>query len=112
MTRTYLTRHGAGRFEEECNKELINPTMIDETNQTNQFQGHLRYGELVVDDLVCRVQQDLRHLTNSKFDWQASFGVTHTNECQFDYSKLQRDFVKNVYTSDRRDRDSVKIFKE
>lgn len=110
VTRTYLTRHGAGRFEEECDKSSINRDMVDETNQTNQFQGHLRYGELVVDDLVKRVQNDLKHLTNSKFNWSASFGVTHTNEKQFDYSRLQRDFVKNIYLSDRRDRDSVSVF--
>ena len=110
VTRTYLTRHGAGRFEEECSKSSINSCMVDETNQTNQFQGHLRYGELVVDDLVERVQNDLKHLS-SRHNWTASFGVTHTNEKQFDYSRLQRDFVKNIYLSDRRDRDSVTIFK-
>lgn len=112
VTRTYLTRHGAGRFEEECNKSSINTAMVDETNQTNQFQGHLRYGELVVDDLISRVRQDLQYLNNSKFNWSASFGVTHTNEHQFDYSKLKREFVQNIYLSDRRDRDSVKLFKE
>lgn len=110
VTRTYLTRHGAGRFEEECDKSYINPHMIDETNQTNQFQGHLRYGELVTQDLLKRVQNDLSYLSGSKFNWTASFGVTHTNEKQFDYSTLQRDFIKNIYLSDRRDRDSVSIF--
>ena len=111
VTRTYLTRHGAGRFEEECDKAYINQYMIDETNQTNQFQGKLRYGELVTQDLVKRVQNDLSYLMGSKFNWTASFGITHTNERQFDYSDLQRDFIKNIYLSDRRDRDSVKIFR-
>lgn len=110
VTRTYMTRHGAGRFEEECTKSSINPNMFDETNQTNQFQDHLRYGELVVDDLVKRVKNDLTYLSNSKLNWSASFGVTHTNEKQFDYSGLQRDFVKNIYLSDNRDRDSVTLF--
>ena len=111
VTRTYLTRHGAGRFEEECDKSLINQSMVDETNKWNEFQGHLRYGELVIDDLIDRVQNDLKHLSKSKFDYSASFGVTHTNERQFDYSRLQRDFVKNVYLSDRRDRDSVSLLR-
>lgn len=111
VTRTYLTRHGAGRFEEECSKTSINADMFDETNQTNQFQGGLRYGELVTDDLVGRVQKDLRHLSGSRFNWTASFGVTHTNEKQFDYSTLARNFVQNIYLSNRRDRDSVSIFK-
>lgn len=111
VTRTYLTRHGAGRFEEECAKSSINNHMVDETNQTNEFQGHLRYGELVVNDMIQRVHNDLRYLTGSKFNWTASFGVTHTNEKQFDYSSLQRDFISNIYLSDRRDRQSVTIFK-
>lgn len=110
VTRTYLTRHGVGRFEEECDKASINKNMIDETNQTNQFQGALRYGELVTNDLLSRVKADLSHLSGSKFNWSASFGVTHTNEKQFDYSSLQRDFVKNIYLSDSRDRNSVAIF--
>lgn len=110
VTRTYMTRHGVGRFEEECDKSLINSSMIDETNGTNQFQGRLRYGELDVDGLLNRVENDLKHLNNSNFNWTASFGVTHTNEKQFDYSRLLRGSANNVYLSDRRDRDSVKIF--
>ena len=109
VTRTYLTRHGEGRFEQECDKSLINQSMQDETNQWNQFQGDLRYGELVIDELIDRVQKDFKYLSNSKFDCSASFGVTHTNERQFDYSQLQKEFVKNVYLSDRRDRESVSI---
>lgn len=111
VTRTYLTRHGAGRFEEECDKSAINKHMVDETNKTNQFQGALRYGELVTDDLLSRVEADLSHLTGSKFNWSASFGVTHTNERQFDYSALQRDFISNIYLSDNRDRSSVSVFR-
>ena len=110
VTRTYMTRHGVGRFEEECDKSLINSSMIDETNGTNQFQGRLRYGELDVDGLLNRVENDLKHLNNSNFNWTASFGVTHTNEKQFDYSRLLSGAANNVYLSDRRDRESVKIF--
>ena len=107
VTRTYLTRHGVGRFEEECDKAIINKNMVDETNKTNQFQGALRYGELVTDDLLSRVEADLTHLTGSNFNWSASLGVTHTNEKQLDYSALQRGLVKNVYLSNDRDRNSV-----
>ena len=110
VTRTYMTRHGAGRFEEECSKSLINESMIDETNGTNQFQGHLRYGELDIDGLLNRVNADLQHLSGSKFNWSASFGVTHTNEKQIDYSRLLIDSAKVVYLSDGMDRDSVKFF--
>lgn len=107
VTRTYLTRHGAGRFEEECDKSLINEHMVDETNHTNQFQGHLRYGELVVDDLLDRINTDLTHLSGSKFNWSASLGVTHINEKQMDYSALARGSFSDIYLSDDRDRSSV-----
>jgi adenylosuccinate synthase len=59
VSRTYMTRHGAGRFETECDKSLINASMIDENNPTNEFQGCLRYGELIPEQLVKRVQNDL-----------------------------------------------------
>lgn len=111
VTRTYLTRHGAGRFDEECDKSLINANMIDMTNQTNQFQGSLRYGELNVEDLIYRTLSDLRYLSNSRFNWKASFGVTHTNEKQFDYEELYRGPIKNVYLSNAEDRNSVMLLK-
>ena len=46
VTRTYLTRHGAGRLDGECEKKEINPDMVDQTNVPNPFQGTLRYAKL------------------------------------------------------------------
>lgn len=112
VSRTYMTRHGAGKFNEECNKDLINKDMVDETNGTNQFQGELRYGELDVQSLLGRVNDDLQPLHGSRFNWSATFGITHTNEAQFDYSLLKGGNVKEVYVSDNRDRTSVKLFRE
>ena len=111
VSRTYMTRHGAGRFETECDKSLINASMIDENNPTNEFQGYLRYGELIPEQLVKRVQNDLLKNDLKRFNPTASIAITHTNEHQFDYSMLQRDFINNIYLSDRRDRESITIFK-
>jgi hypothetical protein len=86
--------------------------MVDETNGTNQFQGELRYGELDVKSLLGRVNDDLQPLHGSRFNWSATFGITHTNEAQFDYSLLKGGNVKEVYVSDNRDRTSVKLFRE
>ena len=102
VSRTYMTRHGAGNFETES---LGFQHLVDDTNHTNQFQGELRYGELVVDDLNKRVEDDLRHLSGSNFNWRSSFGITHTNEAQFDYSALRSN---HIYLSDERHRNSVK----
>ena len=112
VTRTYMTRHGVGRFVTECDKESINLNMFDETNITNPFQDNLRYGELNIDNLKLRVENNLLNATGLKFNHRASIAVTHTNEHQFDYSQLRTKLIDSVYTSDTRTRESVKIFTE
>lgn len=112
VTRTYMTRHGAGRFVTECDKASINPKMFDETNITNPFQDNLRYGELNINNLKLRVENNLLNATGLKFNHRASIAVTHTNEHQFDYSQLRTKIIDSVYTSDTRTRESVKIFTE
>ena len=102
VSRTYMTRHGAGRFVTECDKSNINKDMIDQHNVTNEFQGSLRYGELIVPQLISRVSNDSQKFKNAK----VSIAMTHTNEFNnIDYDKLSR---FNVYTSDDRTRDSIK----
>jgi adenylosuccinate synthase len=117
VTRTYMTRHGVGRFETECDKAAINAAMVDETNVTNQFQDNLRYGELIIPNLVARVNADIIQAKNSIWNTShinltSNIAVTHTNEYQLDYSQLRDKLVSGVYVSDSRVRDSVKIFTE
>ncbi len=45
VTRTYVTRHGIGRLDNECTKDAINPRMVDKTNVPNMWQDCLRYGK-------------------------------------------------------------------
>ena len=112
VTRTYMTRHGAGRFVTECDKASINPKMFDETNITNSFQDNLRYGELHIGNLKQRVENNLLNAANLKFNYTTNIAVTHTNEHQFDYSQLRTKIIDGVYTSNTRTRESVKIFTE
>jgi adenylosuccinate synthase len=112
VTRTYMTRHGAGRFLTECDKASINSSMFDETNITNPFQDNLRYGELNIDNLKLRVENNLLNASGLRFNHTASIAVTHTNEHQFDYSQLKTKIIDGVYTSDSRTRDSVQVFTE
>lgn len=112
VTRTYMTRHGAGRFLTECDKASINSSMFDETNITNPFQDNLRYGELNIDNLKLRVENNLLNASGLRFNHTASIAVTHTNEYQFDYSQLKTKIIDGVYTSDSRTRDSVQVFTE
>ena len=62
VTRTYLTRHGAGPFPEECGKDEINPDMRDLTNVPNPHQGTLRYGRLDEKAFIRRIREDFDRL--------------------------------------------------
>lgn len=112
VTRTYMTRHGAGKFVTECDKSSINASMVDETNGWNQFQDSLRYGELNVEGLKTRIENNMLLAHGLKFEHKTSVAVTHTNEHQFDYSQLRTKIIGDVYTSDSRTRDSVQLFTE
>lgn len=59
VTRSYMTRHGAGKFPTECKKEDINPNIVDKTNQPNQYQQELRYGYLDIKEFVKRIPKDI-----------------------------------------------------
>lgn len=43
VTRSYVTRHGAGPLPHECDREDISPGIRDETNVENQWQESLRF---------------------------------------------------------------------
>lgn len=75
VTRTYMTKHGAGDFECECDKSEINAYIEDKTNITNPYQGTIRYGRLDVDELVKRIKEDI-----GSINYNVSLAVTHINE--------------------------------
>ena len=81
VTRTYLTRHGAGRLDNECKREDINKDMFDHTNLPNPHQGTLRYGYLITDDLMLRILEDFKILGDLyPFNSTCSLATTHINE--------------------------------
>lgn len=43
VTRSYVTRHGAGPLPHECDRADISPRIHDETNVENQWQESLRF---------------------------------------------------------------------
>ena len=75
VSRTYLTRHGAGKFPSECNKRFINEYMFDKTNVPNPFQDTLRYGTLDLGELYSRCSNDIGNFGDKK-----SIAITHCNE--------------------------------
>lgn len=78
VTRTYLTRHGAGRFSTECPRELMYGVMEDKTNHCNEFQGGFRYGFFDFDMFKEHVARDISRLGNLQAD--LSLAVTHADE--------------------------------
>ena len=108
VTRTYMTRHGAGRFDTECKKEDINPNMIDMTNIPNEFQDTLRYGTLDLNDLKNRIENDFNSNSNG-LNIKKSLAITHINEYDIDKEKVRDVFGGyKFYLSDGMTRDSAK----
>lgn len=57
VTRSYLTRHGAGVLANE-DKHTEGIDKYERTNITNKFQGHFRYALLNLDQLMKRIDAD------------------------------------------------------
>lgn len=122
VTRTYLTRHGAGKLPGQCNKRAINLSMLDRTNVPNPHQGTLRYAKFSsqsFDDYLNRCSDDFyfKHYFNVEFDddYSMSFAITHTNECELcvDISDIVAydEYTDNVYLSDGETCESVTVGK-
>ena len=79
VSRTYITRHGAGKLPNECTKEELGQIEKDITNEPNLWQGEIRYAKHEnIDKFVLEVNKDL-----SKFnlkDAKVSLFLTHLNE--------------------------------
>jgi adenylosuccinate synthase len=82
ITRSYMTRHGAGRFDTEIPKEKIGYEVIDKTNVPNKFQDTLRYGTLEISDLINRIDTDRRKWKEleDKIHVKTSVVFTHLEE--------------------------------
>ena len=101
VTRTYLTRHGAGRLDNECKREDINKDMFDHTNLPNPHQGTLRYGFIDADVIMGRVSEDFQ-LLNEQYPYNSTctLAMTHVNEYVDDNMwNLNYEFEK-TYISD------------
>ena len=77
ITRTYFTRHGAGILPSECKKTNINKNIIDLTNVPNEYQETIRYGYFDVNDIMERINKDLKHY--NKINTRKCILVTHLN---------------------------------
>ncbi len=78
VTRSYVTKHGAGYFKNECKPEDIGSINMDKTNIHNAWQGSIRYGKYdSIDDILKPVIEDLKTLS---YKTKNTLIVTHLNE--------------------------------
>ncbi len=82
VTRTYLTRHGAGPFPTECPKERINSNMEDRTNVPNPHQQSLRYGIFDAEAVLGRISRDQEETRKILPGATFSLMITHLNETE------------------------------
>lgn len=83
ITRTYVTRHGAGRLDYECPREDINQDMVDWTNVPNPWQETLRYAKHPAGKEFFRyIERDLLYLEQNVLPQEPCVGihVTHLDE--------------------------------
>lgn len=105
VTRSYLTRHGAGPMTGECVKENINPDITDSTNLENEWQGSLRFGRIDMNILEKKIRAD-SSLYNKK---KTNLVVTQLNytDGKFETTTGKKDiilpFVDHVFASDQKD---------
>lgn len=85
VSRTYVTRHGAGRLDHECPGEAINPEMTDRTNIFNPWQDHLRYARHPSGNEFFRyIRKDLDWLKQllPHLPFSVALYLTHLDETQ------------------------------
>ena len=80
VTRSYLTRHGAGPLPGECPKDMIGPGIVDRTNVPNPHQQSLRYAPFDLEVVWERVSADMKAAREVLPDISTAVMVTHLNE--------------------------------
>ena len=103
VSRSYVTRHGAGELPCECEASEIPGLITDVTNLPNEWQGKLRFGRHEsFEEFVRPVLEDIKELD---YRPKLSLLLTHLNETDdcvmFDGQKISAgDFIKEKAIND------------
>ena len=108
VSRTYMTRHGAGDFITESKSSTFRG-LVDKTNISNPFQGSLRYGNLNTNGLFERVRADSENASRKLTNIKTSIIFTHTNELGIDLNGINCSGIDTIYGSDSPFLDSIKM---
>lgn len=82
VTRSYVTRHGAGPLPCECEREELGIMEEDQTNIKNEWQGNLRYAKHEsAERFVDSVRENLKNVAEHHLpSIVCSLMITHLNE--------------------------------
>ena len=100
VTRPYLTRHGAGMFDETKCVEISGDIKDDLMNHRNKFQGDFKYGHLDIEKLKKRIDDDFKLSPAPGISSQV-LEITHCDE--MDRENEFKKLFKNYHTFDRPD---------
>lgn len=100
VTRPYLTRHGAGQFDETKRSEISGDIKDDLMNHRNKFQGDFKYGYLDLNELKNRIDNDYKLNKLPGISSQV-LEITHCDEMdrESEFKKL----FKNYHSFDKAD---------
>ena len=106
VSRTYMTRHGAGPMESECLKRHINPNIVDLVNQPNKWQGELRFGHINLDTLYARIKKDANiysdNANNNLVFTQLNYTNNKIDTIEGKKEIVKPDFCSKLYVSDNK----------
>ena len=101
VSRTYMTRHGKGRFDTECDPaEISEQIMADKTNIWNPHQGHMRYGKLDIEDMVSRCKKDFND-NIGPFEKVAHMSLAFTHADEYEPQGI-RSYANYISTGETR----------
>ena len=74
VTRSFFTRHGAGRFDTQSDTIAEEYGLYDRTNAPNEFQGTFRYGLFDLPEFMASLALDRRYIAEGE---RTAVAVTH-----------------------------------
>jgi adenylosuccinate synthase len=100
VTRSYVTRHGAGPLPYECAPAELGITSPDITNVHNPWQGSIRYARHgSFEEFVSPVREDLDESSSGNIT--ASLFITHLNETDGKLMTACGDIPAEEFVSER-----------
>lgn len=101
VTRSYMTRHGAGKLVGSClREEISNQVQMDLTNQYNPWQETIRYGKHVsVAEFLRHVKKDIKGIKRNQ-NVDVALSITHLNETDGNICFVDGDIPVSDFTTE------------